>query len=383
MPLPQTDYCLPMEEHLHVLALARVRGLSQPMALSIYKELGSAKAVFDLLHSKEPLPPFLTPKLVSILRAGEADALQRAREEMDFCAKGKIRILALNDDDYPVRLKEIPDPPLVLFFLGNANLNAPRIISIVGTRRISEYGKSICLNFLPELQRNNPDTLIVSGLAYGVDIHAHRASLEANLPTVGILAHGLDMIYPSLHRQTAQLMVAQGGLLTEYFSKTVPDKGNFVRRNRIVAGISEATVVVESADRGGALITANLARDYDRDVFAFPGRINDQYSAGCNKLIAQQKAALITCAKDMVTALNWPETSALLQPRELSLFPEFTDEEARVCLALKGSMEGIHINKLVVDLNIPVGKLTALLFELEMKGVVKCLVGGRYKLLDF
>lgn len=383
MPLPQTDYPLPMEEHLHVLALTRVRGLSQPMALTLYKELGSAKAVFDLLHSKEPLPPFVSPKLISILRAGATDALQRAREEVEFCTKGKIRILALNDDDYPARLKEIPDPPLVLFFLGNANLNAPRIISIVGTRRISEYGKSICHNFLPDLKRTNPDTLVVSGLAYGVDIHAHRASLESNLPTVGILAHGLDMIYPSLHRQTAQQMLEQGGLLTEYFSKTVPDKGNFVRRNRIVAGIAEATVVVESADRGGALITANLARDYDRDVFAFPGRLNDQYSAGCNKLIAQQKAALITCAKDMTTALNWPETSALLQPRELSLFPEFTDEEARVCLALKGSMEGVHINKLVVDLNIPVGKLTALLFELEMKGVVKPLVGGRYKLLDF
>ena len=372
-----------MEEHLLTLALTRIRGLSQPMALALYKELGSAKAVFDLLNKKESIPQQIPPKIIGILRDGYADALKRAQEEVEFCEKGKIRILALNDDDYPARLKEIPDPPLALFFLGNSNLNAPRIISIVGTRRITEYGKSICHNFLPELKSINPDTLVVSGLAYGVDIHTHRASLESNLPTVGILAHGLDMIYPSLHRQTAQQMLEQGGLLTEYFSKTVPDKGNFVRRNRIVAGISEATVVVESADRGGALITANLARDYDRDVFAFPGRLNDQYSAGCNKLIAQQKAALITCAKDMTTALNWPETSALLQPRELSLFPEFTDEEARVCLALKGNIEGVHINKLVVDLNIPVGKLTALLFELEMKDVVKPLVGGRYKLLDF
>ena len=370
-----------MEELLFTLALTRIRGLSQPMALTLYKELGSAKAVFDLLNRKDNLPPMVSPKLIGILQAGQAEAMKRAKEEVEFCAKGKIRILALNDEDYPARLKEIPDPPLVLFFLGNANLNAPRIISMVGTRRISEYGKSICHDFLPELKQTNPDTLVVSGLAYGVDIHVHRACLETNLPTVGILAHGLDMIYPSLHRQTAQQMLAQGGLLTEYFSKTVPDKGNFVRRNRIVAGISEATVVVESADRGGALITANLARDYDRDVFAFPGRINDQYSAGCNQLIAQQKASLITCAKDMTTALNWPDTATALQPRELSLFPEFTEEEARVCLALKGSMEGIHINKLVVELNIPVGKLTALLFELEMKGVVKSLVGGRYKLL--
>ena len=370
-----------MEEHLFTLALTRIRGLSQPMVLVLYKEFGSAKAVFDLLKCKDNLPPAVSPKLISILRNGEADAMKRAQEEVEFCSKSKIRILALNDDDYPARLKEIQDPPLVLFFLGNANLNAPRIISMVGTRRISEYGKSICHDFLPELKQSNPDTLVVSGLAYGVDIHAHRACLDANLPTVGILAHGLDMIYPSSHRTTAQQMLERGGLLTEYFSKTNPDKGNFVRRNRIVAGISEATVVVESADRGGALITANLAHEYNRDVFAFPGRINDQYSAGCNKLIAQQKACLITCAKDMTTALNWPESSALLQPRELSLFPEFTEDEARVCLALKGQTEGVHINKLVVDVNIPVGPLTALLFELEMKGVVKPLVGGRYKLL--
>ena len=372
-----------MEEHLLTLALTRIRGLSQPMALSLYRELGSAKAVFDLLNNKESIPQQIPPKIIGMLRDGYADALKRAEEEVKFCEKGNIRILALNDEDYPARLKETADPPLALFFLGNANLNAPRIISIVGTRKITEYGKSICQNFLPELKRTNPDTLIVSGLAYGVDIHAHRASLESNLPTVGILAHGLDMIYPSLHRDTARKMLAQGGLLTEYFSGTKPDKGNFVRRNRIVAGMSEATVVIESADRGGALITANIARDYDREVFAFPGRINDPYSAGCNKLIADQKAALITCAKDMTMALNWPDTSSAQQPRELSLFPEFTDEEARVCLALKGSMEGVHINKLVVDLNIPVGNLTALLFELEMKGVVKPLVGGRYKLLDF
>lgn len=371
-----------MEEHLLTLALTRIRGLSQPMALSLYRELGSAQAVFDLLNNKESIPQQIPPKIISMLRDGYADALKRAQEEVAFCEKGKIRILALNDEDYPARLKETVDPPLVLFFLGNANLNAPRTISIVGTRRISEYGKSICQSFLPELKQTNPDTLIVSGLAYGVDIHVHRACLESNLPTVGILAHGLDMIYPSLHRDTARKMLAQGGLLTEYFSGTKPDKGNFVRRNRIVAGMSEATVVVESADRGGALITATIANDYNRDVFAFPGRINDQYSAGCNKLIAQQKATLITCAKDMTTALNWPNTSSTQEPRELSFFPEFTEDEARVCLALKGNMEGVHINKLVVDVNIPVGKLTALLFELEMKGVVKALVGGRYKLLE-
>lgn len=370
-----------MEEHLLTLTLTRIRGLSQPMALVLYKEFGSAKDVFDLLHQKENLPPLLSPKLVSILRNGYDEALKRAQEEVAFCEKGKIRILALNDEDYPARLKEIQDPPLVLFYLGNANLNAPRAISIVGTRRISEYGKSICHDFLPELKQRNPDTLVVSGLAYGVDIHVHRACLESDLPTVGILAHGLDMIYPSLHRTTAQQMLKQGGLLTEYFSKTNPDKGNFVRRNRIVAGISEATVVIESAEHGGALITANLAHGYGREVFAFPGRINDQFSAGCNKLISQQKANLITCAKDMTMSLNWPDTSLAHLPKESSLFPEFTEEEARVCLALKGNTEGVHINKLVVDVNIPVGPLTAMLFELEMKGVVKPLIGGRYKLL--
>ena len=364
------------QETLSALTLVCLRGLSASMARCLYKKYESATLALEHL---DEVPARFRKKVLESL----SEAQERAKVELEFCKQKNIQVLIFSDDGYPARLRECEDAPLVLFYRGVANLNEKRIISVVGTRKISERGKSICQNFCKELATLIPDCVVVSGLAYGVDIHAHRASLEANLPTVGILAHGLDMIYPSLHRDTARKMLAQGGLLTEYFSGTKPDKGNFVRRNRIVAGMAEATVVVESADRGGALITANIARDYDREVFAFPGRINDPYSAGCNKLIADQKAALITCAKDMTMALNWPDTSSAQQPRELSLFPEFTDEEARVCLALKGNMEGIHINKLVVDLNIPVGQLTALLFELEMKEVVKALAGGRYKLLDF
>jgi DNA processing protein len=369
-----------MEEHLLTLALTRIRGLSQPMALALYKELGSAKAVFDLLHQKENLPPLISPKLLGILRDGYDDALKRAQEEVEFCKKGNIRILALNDEDYPARLKEIQDPPLVLFFLGNANLNAPRVISIVGTRRISEYGKSICHDFLPELKQTNPDTLVVSGLAYGVDIHTHRACLASDLPTVGILAHGLDMIYPSLHRTTAQQMLKQGGLLTEYFSRTNPDKGNFVRRNRIVAGMSEATVVVESAEHGGALITANLAHDYNREVFAFPGRINDQFSAGCNKLIAQQKANLITCAKDItnhyndrlaVTKSKFAQSEAIEEKRI-----ESTGIEAEIANVLTSEPQSME--EIAQQLPYNASEISTTLLMMELTGKVIAYPGGKY-----
>lgn len=359
------------EEQLLTLTLGRLRGLTQHMALDLIRRYGSATAVFS--HAAG-----LEEKARTALQ-DHGDALQRAREELEFCARKGIRVLCLADADYPQRLRECPDPPLVLFLCGAAELNVRHMVAVVGTRRITEYGKDLCRHFCEDLARLVPDAVVVSGLAYGVDIHAHRAALANGLPTVAVLAHGLDRIYPTLHRDTARQMLAQGGLVTEYFTGTRPDKGNFVRRNRIVAGLADATVVVESAERGGALITARLAQDYNREIFAFPGRASDPYSAGCNALIRDNVAALVTSAEDLACALRWADRR---QPREAvqrELFPTLSPEEEKICGLLSGK-DSLSVNQLAIAANLPVHVVSASLFELELKGCVKELVGGRFRL---
>ena len=260
-------------------------------------------------------------------------------------------------------------------------MNTQRVISIVGTRHATKYGEDLCTSFMQDLANLCPNTLIVSGLAYGIDIHAHRNALEQGFPTIGVLAHGLDRIYPSAHRKTAIEMMDHGGLLTEFMSGTNPDRQNFVRRNRIVAGMSDATIVVESAAKGGALITAELAESYHRDCFAFPGRATDIYSAGCNELIKSNRASLILSAEDFVHAMSWNTTNR--KPKEAiqqELFLNLNEEEQKIVDILQESIEGIQINTLVVKANIPIHRLSTLLFELEMKGVVKSLAGSVYKL---
>jgi DNA processing protein len=269
----------------------------------------------------------------------------------------------------------------VLYFCGNANLNSSRIINIIGDRHCTDYGRDICTHFISDLQRHLPDTLVVSGLAYGIDINAHRAALSSGMPTVGVLAHGLDRIYPSVHRSTAANMVQQGGLLTEYMSQTTPDKLNFVRRNRIVAGMCDATIIVESAAKGGALITAELAESYHRDVFAFPGRVSDQYSEGCNHLIKSNRATLIQTADDFLTAMGWESKSdSHSAPLQQELFPALTDEETLIVQTLQ-NVDGKAINQIVVETGLPFSRVSPLMFELELKGVVRVLGGARYKLI--
>ena len=253
---------------------------------------------------------------------------------------------------------------------------------MVGTRRATDYGKQFCADFLRDLAVLCPDALVVSGLAYGIDIHAHRAALANHLSTVAVLAHGLDRIYPYVHRKTAIDMLPQGGLLTEFLTGTNPDKHNFVSRNRIVAGMSDATIVVESAAKGGSLITAELAEGYHRDCFAVPGRITDESSIGCNRLIRDNKAALIQDAEEFVRIMGWAvaEQPVRIEGIQRNLFPELTEEEELVVRILMRQGD-LHINALVVEADIPVNRMSALLFELEMKGVVKAMVGGVYHLL--
>lgn len=370
------------QEIISTIALTKLRGLGLLNARTLMDTLGSATEVFAHRKDIVSLIPDASQRLIAAL-ADTGSALKTAEEEMEFIEAKHLKALTLNDENYPQRLKECEDAPLVLYSCGTADLNSQRIISIVGTRKCSEYGREVCENFIADLKRYYPDTLIVSGLAYGIDICAHRAALDNGMSTVGVLAHGLDTIYPSMHRKTAADMVhQQGGLLTEYTTHTTPEKGNFVRRNRIVAGMCDACIVVESSQRGGSLITAELALEYNREVLAFPGRVYDECSKGCNNLIRSQQATLITCAEDLLQAMGWknplakaPKQKAVQQ----DLFPELTDEERTIVNTLK-NVDDKHVNQIAIDTNIPYARVSMLLFDLEMNGIVKALGGARYRL---
>lgn len=368
------------DEQIYTLALTRIPGLGLMGAYNLMRTLGSASAIFQQRKNLKELIPEVSDKLIKALDCPEA--FQRAEEELIFAEKNQIQCLTLNDAAYPSRLRECEDAPLALFYRGNTSLNALRIVSIVGTRHATPYGEEICHSFVRDLADLCPDVLIVSGLAYGIDIQAHKAALQHGFPTIGVLAHGLDRIYPAAHRKTAVSMMDQGGLLTEFMSGTNPDRQNFVKRNRIVAGMSDATIVIESAAKGGALITAELTESYHRDCFAFPGRTTDIYSKGCNELIRNNRASLILSAEDFVQAMGW-NTSSNQAPQTVQreLFPDLNEEEKRIVCLLQQHSEGIQINLLVVEAYIPINQMSALLFELEMKGVIRALAGGVYRLI--
>ena len=368
------------DEQIYTLALTRIPGLGLIGACHLVRTLGNASAIFQHRKELKELIPEVSDKLIQALDCPEA--IRRAEQELAFAEQNQIQCLTLNDPSYPSRLRECEDAPLALFYRGNAPLNTQRVISMVGTRHATSYGEDLCSSFMQELSHLCPDILVVSGLAYGIDIHAHRNALKQGFPTIGVLAHGLDRIYPSAHRKTAIEMMDHGGLLTEFMSGTNPDRQNFVRRNRIVAGMSDATIVIESAAKGGALITAELAESYHRDCFAFPGRATDIYSAGCNELIKNNRASLILSAEDFVQAMGWNATHRKAKEAvQRELFLDLNEEEKKIVDILQETTEGIQINTLVVKTNIPIHRISPLLFELEMKGVIRALAGGVYKMI--
>lgn len=366
------------------MALTRLTGFNYATAQLLYRELGGGQMVYEHRRDIRDAIPECSPRLAEALQDW-SDALARAESELRFAEQHHIQTLCMNDDRYPQRLRECPDAPILLYYMGSAALNRQHVVSIVGTRRCTTYGQDLVRRFIADLRQQCPEVLIVSGLAYGIDICAHRQALEQGCDTVGVLAHGLDEIYPPRHRTTATQMLGQGGLLTEYMTQTVADKMNFVKRNRIVAGMADATVVVESAAHGGSLITARIAADYNRSVFAFPGAVGAAYSEGCNHLIRDNEAALITSATDFVKAMGWHTDAALRQAQsegiERDLFPNLTAEEQAV-VKLLCQTNDLQLNVISVRTNIPIGRLTALLFELEMKGVVRPMAGGSYHLLN-
>lgn len=371
------------EEIFYCIALTRMTGFNLPVALQLYHTLGSSKAIYKHRNNIGDVVPDSSLHLRETIRNWD-EALKRAAVEMEFIKKSGIKTLTLQDADYPERLRECPDAPIILYYKGTADLNQRHVIDIVGTRRCTAYGQDLIRRFLSDLRTICPNVLIVSGLAYGIDICAHKNALEYGYETVGVLAHGLDQIYPPRHRNTAVEMVKRGGLLTEYISQTEALPNNFRQRNRIVAGISDATILVESAYKGGGLITCRIAQEYGRDVFAFPGRVNDQFSEGCNNMIRNNTAALIMSAADFVEGMGW-QTDSILQKAqqqgiERQMFPDLTDEEQSVVNTLAETND-LQINLLTVKTNISIGRLTAILFSLEMKGVVKTLAGGTYHLI--
>ena len=363
---------------IYQIASTLIKGIGNITAKQAIESLGDVSLLFtEKAHRLERIPG-ISRKIIAEIHRPEV--LRRAEQEVAFIEKNKITTLFIQDANYPQRLKECVDAPVLLYFRGEADLDAQKIISIVGTRNASPYGKEMTNTLIQDIAKTYPETIVVSGLAYGIDICAHKAALKNQLPTVGVLAHGLDRIYPHVHRNVAVQMLEKGGLLTDYLSETNPDRQNFVKRNRIVAGIADCTIVVESAEKGGALITASIADTYNKDVFAIPGKVTDSWSVGCNSLIKYKKAALITCAQDIFREMCWDETREKQKPVvQRSLFPDLTPEEQSVVDLLADRQ--IQLNTLCIELNLPVSQLAPLLFELEMKGVVRCMPGGMYRLL--
>lgn len=366
------------EDTIYALALSAIPGIGVIGAKQMYEAAGSATLIYEYRHHLHDLLPDAGSRMQEAV--GHFDTyLDGARREMDYVAEKGLDAYTLGDERYPARMRECADAPLVLFACGHMNLNTRHVVSMVGSRRCTAYGRDMCRAIIHDLHQLVPDLLVVSGLAYGVDINAHRAALADDVPTVAVLAHGLDRIYPAVHRSTAAQMLKQGGLLTEYTSGTTPERMNFVRRNRIVAGMADATIVVESGEKGGSLITASIAQSYGRDVFAVPGRVGDEMSLGCNNLIMRQEAQMMLTAQDLAVAMNWstPPTTREVEPR---LFVDLTDDEQRIVDILCND-ESTQINTIISRTGMPYSTIINQLYELEQKGVVELLGGARYRLV--
>jgi len=359
------------------IAFASMQGMGIDLARKLLDIVGSEERFFAM--SEKDLRALTRGRSKIYGDKYRQECLRRAVSEEAFISEHSIAATYFTDDDYPRRLVEAPDAPAMIYTLGKCNLESSHVISVVGTRHATQYGIRFCDALIAELAQRLPDLVVVSGLAYGIDIAAHRAALKHGVPTVAVLPRGLNRIYPAMHRNDAIAIAKHGGmLLTDYTSQDEVQKSNFLARNRIVAALSDCTVVVESAGAGGALVTASLAMSYNRDVLAVPGRCGDEFSAGCNKLIATNKAALITGADDLMAAMRWE--GAAREPQQLDIFPELTKEEQAVVDAIRNSGE-IHLNALADALHQPVYKLMSVLVELDCKRVIATLPGCRYTVL--
>lgn len=336
---------------------------------------GGAEAVFK--EKKKDLLKIPGIGIQTVNAILSQDIMKRAEQEVAFVEKNNIRALFFADKDYPDRLKHCIDSPVVLFVKGNAELNVPKMLAVVGTRKATPWGKEIAKKIIEELSSIN--VVVVSGLAYGIDIAAHKASLECGTQTIGVLGHGLDRVYPESHKAIAEKMIEHGALVSDYLSNTKFNPENFPKRNRIIAGLSDAVLVIEAANGGGALITADLANGYNRDVFAVPNKPGEKYSAGCNKLIKSNKAAMVESAADIVYFMRWEEEKKKAKNIQKKLFVELADEERAVVDLLNGNGTLSH-DMIGLQLEMPSSKTASILLNLEFMGLIKSLPGKMYQL---
>lgn len=361
-------------ELIYQIAITKVDGVGPNLAKNLIAYCGSAEAVFKQKKSElKKIPGIGTVTAANISKFQNFKTIE---QEMELLQKHQIKAYFYLDKDYPQRLKHCDDCPLILFYKGNANLNAKNIISVVGTRKSTYYGKQFTEELIQTLK--DYDVLVVSGLASGTDTNAHKSCVKFQIPTVGVLGHGLATIYPSSNYKLSEELLENGGLLTEYSYNTPGARENFPKRNRIVAGMSDALIVVESGLKGGSLITADLANQYNRDVFALPGKINDSWSQGCNRLVAKNQAAIISDIDSLITELNLKSNNNLKSPFKMDLFNTLTDKELEIVKFLK--IDKLTIDQIYYHTNIEIGQLSLLLLNLELKNIVSVLPGKIYTL---
>lgn len=360
---------------LYEIALTLIQGVGDVVGKKLVAYCGGAEAVFCETKKALTKIPNITESIVDNIMS--PNVLKRAEEEIKFVEKNEITPLFYLDSQYPKRLQHCHDSPMLLYYKGKADLNAPKVVGVVGTRNISDYGKYVTENVIEELSADN--VLIVSGLAYGVDAAAHRDALKYDLATVGVLGHGMQTVYPAENRKLSQKMLEKGGVLTEFISGTKPDRENFPQRNRIVAGMVDCLLVVESALKGGAMITAEIANSYDREVFAVPGRVGDIYSEGCNHLIKINKANLLTNAADIRYIMRW-DVDTKVVAKQMRMFRDFSEDEKKI-MDVFGDNRTVHLDDIIVGSELPPSKIASVLLSLEFDGILTALPGKRYQKL--
>lgn len=356
------------------IALSLIPGIGCINAKRLVASLGGIREIFDASEKVLKKIPHIGE--IKARQIAESDVLGRAAEEIEFIKSNQVQCASIWDGHYPVRLKRCVDAPLVLFWKGPVQFNAEKVVSMVGTRNATSYGRDFCDSIVQAMAERGGYT-VVSGLAYGIDVAAHKACLKFGVSTFGVLGHGLDQLYPRLHRPVAEKMLESGGLVSDFISETKIDRQNFLRRNRIIAGLADAIIIVESAEKGGSLVTADIADSYNRDVFALPGRSVDLFSRGCNQLIKSHKASMIESLDDLEYAMSWQQSIDRPTKIQKQLFVDLTAEEQKIFDAL-GEHE-VYIDQLASSVQMPMGRVASVLLSLEFKGLVASLPGKMYK----
>jgi DNA processing protein len=363
------------EEIFAVLRLQNTKSIGDILAKKLIATMGSAEAVFS--EKKHLLQKIHGIGRTAIQHLLDESNLQIVERELEYIQKNNIQFTYFLEDDYPKNLQQCVDAPILLFRDGNIDLSNEKIISIVGTRNMTGYGQRFCEQLIEDLTPYNP--IIVSGFAYGIDICAHKMAIKNKLQTLAVLAHGLEQIYPKAHKRYIHQVNEHGGFLTEFFHNDTPFRENFLKRNRIVAGISQATLIIESAEKGGSLVTADIANSYDRDVFAVPGRITDRMSQGCNDLIRNHKAHLLQSAEDLIKMLNW-DLKKTPKPQQLPLFLDLSNEEQQVYDQLQKKGKEL-LDVISMETHLPIYQLATILLQMELKGLVRPLPGKMFELV--